>query len=460
MEPFTLGRLVRAVGGVCSGPTHRVVAGVSTDSRSLRAGEVFFALSGPNFDGGAFVEAAFARGAAACVVAGSHAADDRRLVRVEDVGQALLRFAASYRDELNPRVVAITGSAGKTTTKELIRAMVERRLRAVAAPKSFNNAVGVPRTLFAADRRTEVVVLELGTNAPGEIAELAAVARPDVAVITCVGAAHEGRLGGPEGVAREKLSLLASLRPGGAAILNGDDPRLRAAARARPDAALCGLDGDCAWSARWLPAERALEVAWPGGEPLRAELPVPGRAFAQDALLALAAAERLGVEPAHALARLAEFAPPPGRFVQARAGGVLVVDDTYNANPTSVLASLDTFCGLEAPAGRAVVLGGMLELGEGSAAHHRRVGRAIAAAGVDLLVAVGDEARAAADGAWNAGIGAAACVDDAEGAAAALATLAPGWAVLFKGSRAFGLERAVRAVLARLSESDVGAHAA
>jgi len=467
MEATTLAQLARDVGAAAPRGAEGVRTDrVSTDTRTLRPGSVFFALRGPSFDGGRFVGQAFARGARAAVVGpgfdGSGVAG-RPVLRVADPGQALLDLAAAYRERTGFRVVAITGSAGKTTTKDLLHAMASDALSAVRAERSFNNEVGVPLTLLAADGSTDVVVLEVGTNAPGEIERLAAVARPDVAVFTCIGAAHLERLGGLEGVAREKLSLLRHLRRDGAVVVNSDDLRLRAAASAYanlrgPDAVTrCGFGDGAGLRGALAPRAdgRPAVAVTAGGRPL-GELPlaVPGREHALDALLAYGAAERLGVPFAAAARGLLGYAPARGRFDVTRVAGVTLVDDTYNANPTSVGASLETFAGLAAPSERVVVLGDMKELGARSAELHRTVGRGVAQVGVARLVTVGAEAAEVARGAREAGLAAGRITEvaDAAGVAAALrAELRPGRAVLFKGSRAGRLERAVAATRALLA---------
>lgn len=465
MESFTLGRLAHAI-GAAQPRNHAVVAtGVSTDTRALGAGEVFFAVSGENFNGALFLAEAFRRGAAAAVVeAGAPApAGLGPILWVPSVRQALLDFARSYREELGFTVVAITGSAGKTTTKDMIFHLVSGRRRAIKAAKSFNNEVGVPLTIFQADAETEVAVLELGTNAPGEIAALAAVAQPDVAVITCIGRSHLERLGGVDGVAREKLSLLEHLRPGGAVVFNGDDPRLAAAGRAFAAAqgperlSLCGaippegLD----WEGEVVSKGRGwrVETRRAAGRGPTFTLPLPGQHLVTDALLALAVCERIGLDPVRCAADLASFSGSPGRFTIREAGGVTLVDDTYNANPTSVNASLEGFQSLAPAAQRVVVLGAMGELGPESERYHREIGQAVARLGVARLVTVGTQAGAIASGARAAGLLAVVEVGDAEEAAARLGTLAPGAAVLFKASRAERLERAVAATEARLSAS-------
>ncbi|MCA8922159.1 MAG: UDP-N-acetylmuramoyl-tripeptide--D-alanyl-D-alanine ligase, partial [Planctomycetes bacterium] len=344
MEAVELGRLADVL-GVSVPAEQRAwrLTGVSTDTRTLRVGDVFFALSGERFDGASLVAQAFARGARA-VVGPAHSPEcgpTRALLRVADTREALLRFAADYRQGLRARVVAITGSAGKTTTKELLASMLAGSLSVVRAPKSFNNEVGVPLTLLQADRATDVVVLEIGTSGPGEIARLAAVAQPDVSLVTLIAPAHLAGLGSVEGVAREKLSLAEAARA--AVILNGDDPRLDAWSRAHPGITRCGfgphneLRGELGIGAR-------PQLTVSGRLDARLTLPLPGRGPALDALLALAACDALGVSPADAALGLRGFRGPQGRLHTVECPRHTLLDDSYNANPASMRASLGTLC--------------------------------------------------------------------------------------------------------------------
>lgn len=443
MEAIALGDVVRWLNAEVSGARREdlPLLSVSTDTRSLRPGALFFALDGESFDGTRFVREAFARGARAAVVPRGREVDvgpGRTLLRVDDVRAALAALARGYRDALGFKVVAITGSAGKTTTKDLLYHLLRGKRGVVRAPSSFNNDIGVPITLLSADRATDVCVVEVGTSGPGEIARLGAIARPDVAVLTCIAPAHLAGLGSIEGVAREKLSLLEHLRPGGVAVLNGDDTRLAPAARAlaaaRGPAAVrtCGLGAD---------------LAWRPSAALAGRLAVPGEPFLRSALLSLAAADALGVDVGED--DLAGFRPPPGRMNVTSVLGHTLVDDTYNANPASVGASLQTLASIAGADERVVVLGGMAELGADGPEHHRAIGRDAARLGLRLLVTVGDDARQIAAGALEAGLAPervveVASADDVRAAVTPL--LAPGRALLFKASRVHKLERAVAAV--------------
>ncbi len=449
---------------------HLLVEGVSTDSRTTARGDVFFALSGPRHDGHLHLDAAFDRGAVAAVVAGERIAalrdrnPGRVLLAADSPLDALGSLARAWRRESGARVVAVTGSCGKTTTKDMIAtALRAAGKRCVAAPRSFNNNVGLPLTLLSLASDDEVAVVELGTSAPGEIAALAAIARPDVAVLTCIGESHLQHLGSAEGVLAEKMSIVDHLRPDGlrTVVVNGDDPRLAGAAsrlavraggprvttvgrasddprdddhdvRARVDSA--GWDGV---SFQILPDGARVRLSCPGG-----------RHLVSNALLAVGALGALGIDTEVAAAGLAGFEPPEGRFRLHRAGGVVLVDDTYNANPTSVRAALEAVSEL---AGRrlVLVLGDMRELGACSAERHREVGRAAAALQPLRLVAVGPLAREIASGARDAGlpIDRIEVADDPLDAADAIVDdLRSGDVVLFKASRVVALERAVARV--------------
>jgi UDP-N-acetylmuramoyl-tripeptide--D-alanyl-D-alanine ligase len=377
-------RLDRAVEGV-------TYAGVATDSRALEEGDLYVALVGDRFDGHDFVADALAAGARGAVVSRAVEGEGRAsLYPVADTLDALGALAAYRRDALAAPVVGITGSAGKTTTKDLTRGALEGALRVHATRGNLNNRVGMPLTLLRAPTDAEVVVLELGTNEPGEIATLAQVARPDIGVVVMVGEAHLEKLGSLEGVLEEKLALLRGLAEGGRCLV-GDEPALLASA-AR---AICPSVRVAGWSQRADPDLRPAEVEvdtwgahhfqWRG---LGVRLNVAGRHAVVDALLALAVSELLGVTPERAVAGLAGVTSGAMRGEVRRIGDLTVVVDCYNANPPSVKAALDL---LEARSAgqKVVVLGTMLELGEASARLHREVLADAMARDVELVVATG-----------------------------------------------------------------------
>jgi UDP-N-acetylmuramoyl-tripeptide--D-alanyl-D-alanine ligase len=440
--------------------------GISTDSRTVQPGDLFFALAGTRVDGNAFVDGALARGAAGAVAREGAALFTPRagkpVLLLRDPLRALGSLAAAYRRRLPAHVVAITGSAGKTTTRELLHHLLatgddEPADRVVQSEKSFNNALGVPLTIFRASRETRVLILEIGTSGPGEIAALARIALPEVAVVTNVGAAHLDGLGTIEGVAEEKGALVAALRDFGTAVLNADDARVIAMRARLPrtcGALLYGTSGAAQVRGVLLAEAGAtrLEVSFAGGGPQAVGLPFPGRHNAMNALAALAAAQAIGRDATVLAARLATARLPGRRLEPFRIGPVEVIDDAYNANPASTAAALEVLAGL---GGRRIfVFGGMRELGAEREALHREIGALAARAELAVFCAIGDDAAIALDAARAAGMPADrlfASADPESAADALLPSLGDGGTVLVKGSRAAKLERLIERLRARLA---------
>ena len=455
---FELAEVLAATGGeLATLGSHTRFAGVTTDSRRLRAGELFVAIRGETHDGHEFLAEADERGAGAVVVEPEHA--DRRLgcgvVVVRDSLAALGDLAAFHRRRHKPRVIAVTGSNGKTTTKEMLAAILERAFgagRVLRTVGTQNNLVGLPLTLLRLEGTERAAILELGMNGPGEIWRLAQIAEPDVGVITCVAPAHLEGLGSIHGVAEAKAELYRRLRPSATAVVNADDPLVSASARAFPGRKIPfgtaahgeggiavaatgivdhGLDG-CEFR---LVVERR-EV------PIR--LAVPGRHNVTNALAAAAVAHALGVDIEAVQAGLESFQPPGMRMeVTHLPTGVTVLNDAYNANPASMAAALRT---LAASRGRRRVaaLGEMRELGAASAAAHHDLGGQAAGAHLDALFLLGAHAEAVRAGAEAAGmpgdqIIVAASHDDL--GARLRAYCRTGDLVLLKGSRGAAMER-------------------
>lgn len=431
-----LSPIARAVNGRLSpGELDGPVAGVSTDTRTLKRGELFVALRGGAFDGHHFVAEAFAKGAAAALVEKDV---DGPCIVVPDTLRALGELAAAWRLMLPGRVVGVAGSNGKTTTKDMIAHILGKDRRVVKAQGSFNNSVGVPLTIFQAGPSTEVAVLEVGTNHPGEMAALGAIARPDLAVLVSVGAEHLEGLGSLEGVAAEETSFLDHLRAGGSAVVH-DDVRILSRLK--------------------LPWWRTTVFGFGEGADLRPTVLGPGMRFVvrgveftlgllgewnlQNALAAAATCERLGVPLEESAARLRDFKGPKMRMERLTLAGVTILNDAYNSNPESALRAVREFGRFETAGRRVAVIGDMRELGEHSERYHRELGRAIALAAVDVLVAVGPAAEAVAE---EAGASQErhrfASVEDVRAQLPAL--IREGDAVLLKGSRSIGLERLVK----------------
>jgi UDP-N-acetylmuramoyl-tripeptide--D-alanyl-D-alanine ligase len=374
--------------------------GVSTDSRSVVPGELYVALIGDRFDGHDFLADALSKGAAGAVVSRPSVGDeDVRLYPVGDTLVALGALAAYRRQRISAPVVAITGSSGKTTTKDMTAAALASARRVHATSGNRNNRIGMPMTLLATPSDAEAVVLELGTNEPGEIRALAQIARPDLGVITTIGESHLEKLGSVEGVLEEKLDLLRYLAVGGRCVV-GDEPEVLSS-RAR---ALCSTVRVAGWSERAdadLRPESAdvdvfgrYEFHWKG---VKVVAPMAGRHAVSNALIALAIADLLGVPPRDAARGLATTRTGSLRGEIRRIGDLTVIVDCYNANPQSVRASLDVLEQQGAVAQRVAVLGTMLELGDASDRLHRDVLRAALRRDVDLVVATGAFGAAAAD---------------------------------------------------------------
>ncbi len=444
--------------------------GIATDSRGDCAGRLFVALRGQNHDAHAFAAAAAAAGAAGLLVDRAIDALPPRplaarasppfVVRVPDTGRAFLDLAAEHRRRHRAKVIGITGSCGKTSTKEWLGAVLAAAMPAVRSPGSYNNQVGVPLTLFAIEPDTRAAVVEIGTNAPGEIAQLAAVARPDVGIVTCVAPAHLEGLGSLEGVAREKAALPASLPEDGLCILNGDDAACRAMASLTKAAVqLTSVTRATDWFATDV-RFHALGTTFllQGERPVT--LPRLGTHNVYNALAVIAAASRLGVAEEDVLQALMNVPSAARRLEPKRAGGVTVFDDTYNMNPQSAAAALQALAGLPGPGRRIAVFGEMLELGEHSEQLHRGVGKEAAHTRQHALVCVGAGAAPIAEGALGAGMAArdvhvVAGIDDA---LQLLRTLVrPGDRVLCKASRKVALDRLVDRLLAELGDGAAAA---
>jgi len=455
MRPLMPEEIRRAVRGRWRWPAERVaIGGVSTDTRTARAGEVFVALRGERFDGHDFLADAAAAGCACAVIAQEVEVPRALLelfvggvIAVPDTTAALGDLASAVRGRLTASVVAVTGSNGKTTVKRMIHHILSRRLRGRAGPRSFNNAVGVPLTLFEAAGEDDYIVCEVGSNAPGEIAALARIARPDVAVITSVSPTHLERLGDVERVAMEKAALLGGVRPGGVAVVCADSAPLARALRAYEEVRIIRFGVDDSAELRLTGYEPT-----PGGGEyelngrLRARLPVPGRHNALNALAAVAVAQRFGFEQDAAASALEDFAGEEMRLQPVRVGEVTVVNDAYNANPASLAAAVEALRSFPGQR-RVVVAGDMLELGPAAVELHLASGREMAAAGVEVVVGVGPLGRHIAAGAAEAGGVEVHQLRSVQAAARALGgLLRAGDVVLLKGSRAMRMERLLKPI--------------
>lgn len=450
--PFSAAEAAEWTGGALErGPADTRFSGVSIDSRAVAAGQLFVAITGPNHDAHAYLESAIEAGAAGVMFTKGRALPRTprtyAALAVEDTTRALGRLAAGHRAAFTGPVVAISGSNGKTTTKEMCAAILAQGAPTLRTEGNLNNHYGLPLTLLSRKPEHRRAVVELGMNHRGEIAELAAIARPTVGAVTNVGTAHIEYLGSRETIAAEKGDLLAALPADGVAVVNAEDEFAEALAARAPGRVLrFGRSEGADLRARDSVAETgafAFRLIMPDDE-IQVRVAGLGEPTVLNALCAAAAAFAAGAAPAEIAAGLAAYRPLSGRLEQrALPDGVVLIDDSYNANPQSMEVALRL---LAASGGgrRIAVLGDMGELGEAADKAHRELGRLAANLAIDFLVAVGERAELVAEGALSAGmdrehirtVGS----SDAAGPTVRGLARSGDW-VLLKGSRAMRMER-------------------
>lgn len=460
MRPRTLEEIASAVNGTVRGvPGPGVtVALVIVDSRQASPGAMFVALPGESVDGHAFVQAALARGVAAALVRKGWEGPGP-VVEVDDPATGLLDLARSEREVLGATVVGITGSTGKTSTKDLTAAVLSARYSVAASPASFNNEVGLPLTILSATEDTGALVCEMGSRGPGHIRLLCEVARPRVGVVTNVGVAHMELFGSREVLRDAKAELPESLPADGIAVLNADDAVVSSYAERTPaeTIVLFGTSDEAQIRARDVSVSpdtgaARFELLTPSGS-APVELTVPGEHMVSNALAAAAVGWSVGIAADDAANALRLATVTPGRMQVIRVGGIRLVDDSYNANPTSTAAALKAARWMARDSRCIAVLGHMAELGPIADEEHERVGELVARLGIDELVVVGPEARRIAIAAEREGVepdrihpsG-----DVPEAVEIVSGLVRPGDLVLVKASRVARLERLVRALRSTL----------
>jgi UDP-N-acetylmuramoyl-tripeptide--D-alanyl-D-alanine ligase len=428
-------------------------AGVSIDSRTAQAGDVFVAVPGERFDGHDFLADAAAAGCVAAVVERDRPISDDDLsgfpggaIGVMDTTRALGDLAWRNRQIAGADLVAITGSNGKTTVKEMVHHILSQRLTGRCSPRSYNNHIGVPLTLLGAEPGDDYIVCEVGANAPGEIANLGRIAQPDVAVVTSVSASHLEGFQTVQRVAAEKASLLGALRPGGMAVVFRDNELLRKSVGAYETRVV------------WFGESEGSVLRLTGREPqghsqqvqlndrLTFTLPLAGKHNAMNALAAIAVAQRFGVQPEESSAALADFEGIAMRLEWIDAGDRQIINDAYNANPASMAAAGDVLSGCTGR--RVLIAGDMLELGADAEELHRQTGRQLAGEGLELIVGVGPLGALIAEAAAQAGNRTEAIADVDQALDRACEIVGPGDVVLVKGSRGMRMERLVERLVA------------
>lgn len=448
MEERKLSTLARFAGGTLWGED-RVIRRISLDSRDVEGDCLFIAVKGERTDGHKYLRSALENGAAAVMVHEDIGAFPLPALRVENTEQALLRMAAGYRDGFDLRVVAVTGSVGKTTTKDMTAAVLGARYRTLKTAGNQNNQFGMPQTLLRLAGDTQAAVIEMGMTGLHEIEPLSRAAKPDTAIITNVGVSHLEQLGTRENIRRAKLEVLCGLKPEGALVLNGDNDLLaEVGIETWPHILRCSLRDPRAdfFAADYRDDGREISfVLAHGGERVPVRLPLSGDHHVMDALLALAAGSCQGVSLEEGAAALAELHPSGLRQKLLEVRGIQVVADCYNANPDSMRASLLAFAKLPARGKRIAVLGDMLELGRIAEESHREAGRLCAETGVGLLLCMGEESRRMAEEAAKHGLDARHFTDGEELVKTLREEAKAGDAVLFKASHGMEFEKLIEA---------------
>ena len=461
MEPMTVRELLEATGGrLLAGREEDVITGVETDSRAVHPGDLFVALRGERTDGHRFVSGALETGAAGCLVEQmpEQLRQDRFYILVEDTLKAVGQVAKAYKAKFPIPVIAVTGSVGKTTTKDMVASVLGQRFRVLKTEGNFNNELGLPLTLFRLNRQHEMCVLEMGMNHFGEIDYLTQIVSPHVAVITNIGDAHIENLGSREGILQAKSEIFHTMGPEDLAVLNGDDPLLRTLdGQIDPQIIFCGADRQPPYEAkeiRQLGAKgMACLVKTPQGE-FSVTVPALGGHMIYPVLMACAIAERYGMGQEEIKGGIEAFVPTKMRMNVIRQGEVTILDDAYNANPQSMRAALEVLSQTEGTS-RVAVLGDMFELGDLGPELHRSMGECAGALGnIDSLLAVGDLAWNIYDAAGQSGVANTLYAKDCQGAKALLANLVkPGAVILVKASRGMAFEELTREIQ-RLTPKD------
>ncbi len=455
--------IVDVTGGrLISGESSAVITSISTDTRTLKPGDFFIALRGENFDGAEFITDALAKGACGVMSADvppeTPVPEDKIYVQVENALRAMGDITALWRRRANPLIIAVIGSSGKTTTKDMIVHIAREKYNLVATKANFNNTIGVPLTLFDIEPDTEIAIVELGMNAPGELFRLSQIVDPDIVVVTNIGTAHIGMFSSHEALIRAKAEILDVIRPECILITNADcpnTPKFLTYARHRHKRITFGISNDAdvrATDIRPLsPQGYEFGLSMEDRNNFVIRLPLYGRYNIHNALATIAALKGLDINLDSALKRFADFSPASMRSQTTNAGGITIISDCYNANPDSVARALASLGDVSGRGKRYVLLGDMLELGEDAEPLHRQVGALFGELDVALLVTFGDYARFIGESA--ASVGQETLHANTHNGAVDILTerINPGDTLLIKGSRLMKLETVTQKLLETLS---------
>ncbi|OVE73849.1 hypothetical protein BVX94_02725 [bacterium B17] len=427
------------------------IKGFSKDSRTIEEGEIYLALKGDNFDGHDFIADAFKKGASGAVVDKIWKAGEVEtpLLRVDDPGKALCDMACNYRMKISPVIVGVTGSAGKSTVKELVAAMLSEKASTAYTKGNWNNQIGLPMSMLSMDSGAEYGVFEVGTNHPGEIGALCSVLKPDLGVITNIGPAHIEYFGSLEAIANEKGDLFRCLPEKGTAVLNGDSEclaTLKSAVPCRTVSVSMAGEADYVCIDYDVESGAAFILESESGEKFRFKTPQPGQHNVMNVMQSVAVARGQGLDWDDIASALDKYEPLPMRWAMESIKGVTIINDAYNANPMSMRASVKAFEEMQCEGGKWLVLGDMLELGEAAESEHIALGEFVGKSEWSGVVFIGSLSGELARGTNAAGLSAGRIFvcEDKTGVTEVLSEkLEPGDAVLLKGSRGIGLEEIV-----------------
>lgn len=457
METITLGQLLEAVGGKLLGTYADVnapIVRVDTDSRTIHPGALFIPLTGERFDGHAYINSALEGGAVGCLTARERESyrEDKFYVKVANTQRALRDLAAWYKAQFDIPFVAVTGSVGKTTAKDMIASVLGVRYKVLKTEGNFNNNVGLPLTLLKLEKRHQIAVLEMGMDKFGEIDYLAGTVKPDVGVITNIGDAHIERLGSRENIFKAKCELLPHIKDGGLVVLNGDDALLSTLRGKTPvPAVFCGRSEGLEYRAEVTGGDGVsylnCRLVTPHMDQ-SVKIPALGEHMIYPALIAAAVGERFGLTPQEIAQGIYQFVPTRMRMNIVRRGEeITILDDTYNANPQSMRAAISVLADSHSHR-KVAVLGDMFELGPFAPGLHYEVGECLGKAGIDCLVAVGELSEHIAQGARESGVPEVYHCGDKDAARAILPkVLAPDCTVLVKASRGMKMEELTAALM-------------
>ncbi|MBQ7595761.1 MAG: UDP-N-acetylmuramoyl-tripeptide--D-alanyl-D-alanine ligase [Clostridia bacterium] len=443
MKALYLSDMAKGINARASGNT--LISGVSIDSRKVKKGEMYIAIAGERFDGHDFINSAVENGAAA-VMSHKDIECSVPVISVENTEQGFLKLASWYRELINPFVVALTGSVGKTTTKEMLSAVFSSERNTLKTEGNLNNQIGVPKTLMRLDDSIETAIIEMGMDGKGQISLLSRCALPDAALITNIGVSHLENLGSREGILAAKLEILEGLKPDGKVFLNGDDPLLMSAHIDDHQVIYYGINNSmCRYKAVDIKSDNLsteFDIVW-DDKKQHITLPTIGIHNVYNAAAAFAAGVEHGISPENAAKGLASYAPSGMRQRICQKGGVTFIEDCYNASPDSVRAALNTLESISAKR-KIAVLGDMLELGSVSEEAHRKSGILAAKKGIDAVFTFGERSLLTAQKAAEMGVGKVESFTEHKALADALnGYIRPGDAVIFKASRGMKLENVI-----------------